>query len=87
LTLASGAPRLAARQLAALLQQPGEFAAAVRGGRAYSLRLIRASEPRRRTAPRVKSAFVAGGTKASVALASVKPCSPAATPACSSHSL
>ena len=56
---------LSSAQLIALLDQSGEFAAAVRGGRVYSLRLVKGLEPRPRYAPAVKSAFVAGGTKVS----------------------
>jgi len=49
--------------LQAIVALPGEFAAAVRGGRVYSQRLVRGLGPRARRVPTVKSAFVAGGTK------------------------
>lgn len=54
---------LSAAQFTALLRLPGEFAAAARAGRVYSLRLVKAVQPRQRAAPRVQSAFVAGGIK------------------------
>jgi acyl transferase domain-containing protein/acyl carrier protein len=49
--------------LQAVMAHPGEFAAAVRGVRVYSQRLVRGLEPRARRVPIVKTAFVAGGSK------------------------
>lgn len=50
-------------QLAAILQQQGEFAVALRCGRIYSQRLVPAQEHKDRRMTPIKSAFVAGGTK------------------------
>lgn len=54
---------LSGSELAAALRCPGEFAMAVRGGRTYSLQLGRAMETKPRLEHRIRSAFVAGGTK------------------------
>ena len=50
-------------QLARLLAAPGEFALAVRAGRSYSLRLVRAHKARPRPAGHIASALVTGGSK------------------------
>lgn len=65
--LQSAAPPPAAASLAAALAAPGEFAVAVRGGRAYSLRLSQGAAPRHRAAVAVRSALVTGGSKVSTA--------------------
>ena len=61
--LTSNSAGISSTALCHLLNIPGEFA--VRGGRVYSLRLMRGSVPRHRQVPTVRSAFVAGGTKVS----------------------
>lgn len=67
--LPSTGPLPTPAQLAAALAQPGDFALAFRGGRAYSLRLAPSAAPRARPAPAsnnaaiIRSAFITGGTK------------------------
>lgn len=64
--LQAAAPLPPAATLAAILDCPGEFGAAVRGGRAYSQRLLQGAAARPRPPHKITSDLVTGGSKASV---------------------
>ncbi len=67
LDLQPGGPAPAAAQLAALVHASGEFCVALRGGRAFGLRLAAAAPPAPRAPPALAghvAAMFAGGTKA-----------------------